>query len=470
MATDAEWEYAAQYNDERTYPWGNEEANCDRANYYPPAGMCVGSTSPVGSYPGAPLINEEVFYDMAGNLWEWCNDWHECDLGTTPQTNPTGPATGVRRVLRGGSYDHNADWLRCARRYRDVPETTYYTFGFRAAKSAELILASACCFSDRTCALLLSTECDSAGGIWHEGIETCDPNPCPGVCCLDEICGLVQQSVCDSVGGEWFSDLGSCDPNPCLPVFTYYFPEDLCARPGDTLTVAVNGRNDASLWGYGINFVFDPAVFECTGMTVDGTRGEDPWGDPPASTCATDYARIGVVYSISCPPEIEPGDGAFLKVFLYVKPDAPLGPTVLDLADAPPTYNRMSLCNAETAYPQLIDGVAMIDTSVCAVNVLEGDRVDTDTGLRILGLRPNPTTGGSEIVYQVAYRGPVSVEIYDLSGRVVWTQRSESLSAGVHRQTWDGRDMQGREVGAGTYFARVRSATKASRRQLLVVR
>ncbi|MFC1572776.1 right-handed parallel beta-helix repeat-containing protein [Candidatus Eisenbacteria bacterium] len=334
------------------------------------------------------------------------------------------------------------------------------------------IFPHVCCFANGTCSVVYETECTDPDAFWHPEWDSCDPNPCPqpAVCCVGEECHLVPEVVCTGLGGEWFSELGSCDPDPCGLIFTYYFSEGLSAARGDTLTVVVNGRNDAPLWGYAINFLFDPQVFECTGMTVDGTRGEDPWGDPPASTCGADDARIGVVYSFSCPPQIEPGDGAFLKVFLCVKLDAPLGPTVLDLADAPPTFNRMSLCNTETAYPDLIDGVAVIDTMSSAIEMPEGDGVDVDGSLRILELRPNPTTGGSEIIYQVPLSGPVNVEIYDLSGRMVLIRRVEDLNAGVHRLAWDGRDAQGHDAGAGSYFVRILQGKLRSGQRLLLIR
>jgi formylglycine-generating enzyme required for sulfatase activity len=131
LPTDAEWEYAAQYDDERTYPWGNEAPNSSRANY----GNDVGSTKPVGSYPGAPSINGKVLYDMAGNMFEWCNDWWVCDLGTASQTDPNGPSSGSSRVLRGGSWSMNDTYLRCARRYDGNPSDTFNHFGFRCARS-----------------------------------------------------------------------------------------------------------------------------------------------------------------------------------------------------------------------------------------------------------------------------------------------------------------------------------------------
>ena len=128
LPTDAEWEYAAQYNDDRTYPWGDGSPNSSRANYY----SNVGWTTPVGIYPAAPVSLD--LYDMAGNVWEWCDDGYTCNLGTSPQTDPAGPSSGSSRVLRGGSWAHYESVLRCAFRSYHTPSLTYYV-GFRCVRS-----------------------------------------------------------------------------------------------------------------------------------------------------------------------------------------------------------------------------------------------------------------------------------------------------------------------------------------------
>ncbi|MFC1572869.1 formylglycine-generating enzyme family protein, partial [Candidatus Eisenbacteria bacterium] len=132
LPTDAEWEYATQIEGERIYPWGNEAPDCSRANFRPD-GYCIEWTSPVGSYPDAPAALG--LSDMAGNVWEWCNDWFGCDLGTAPVTDPTGPASGAYRLLHGGSWYHNDYHLRCATRIYTNPSYGPL-IGFRAARTA----------------------------------------------------------------------------------------------------------------------------------------------------------------------------------------------------------------------------------------------------------------------------------------------------------------------------------------------
>jgi len=119
LPTEWEWEFAANYNDAREYPWGRG-APTTEACWHKSDGTCpVGSFSPAGD----SLLGLK---DMAGNVWEWTNDWW---CGLPPCT------TGTYRVVRGGSWsDADAYVLRTPTREAENPDYVTDTRGFRCAK------------------------------------------------------------------------------------------------------------------------------------------------------------------------------------------------------------------------------------------------------------------------------------------------------------------------------------------------
>jgi formylglycine-generating enzyme required for sulfatase activity len=128
LPTEAEWEKAARGLDGAIFPWGDQPPSAVRANY----DNQVGDTQPVGSYPEGS--GPYGLWDMSGNVAEWVADWYDQDYYQQGSLrNPTGPAAGTFRVLRGGSWFNAAHAIRAAFRLWNLPDVRSDSIGFRCA-------------------------------------------------------------------------------------------------------------------------------------------------------------------------------------------------------------------------------------------------------------------------------------------------------------------------------------------------
>jgi len=132
LPTEAQWEYAAGGPEGRRYPWGEEwdaRKCCNWDNKGP-----GGRTFAVGSFPSG--LSWCGALDMAGNVWEWCADRYGADhCAESPQSDPPGPVSGERQVLRGGSwYREGERFFRRAFRYGALPYNRNDGRGFRCAR------------------------------------------------------------------------------------------------------------------------------------------------------------------------------------------------------------------------------------------------------------------------------------------------------------------------------------------------
>jgi formylglycine-generating enzyme required for sulfatase activity len=125
LPTEAEWEYACRAGTQTAFSFGGDWRQLgDHAWYGDNSGK---TTHPVGE----KKPNAFGLYDMHGNVWQWCSDWHSESYDATAVKDPRGPKSGKNHVARGGAWLGDVRMCRSAFRTSSGPDTRLAYFGFR---------------------------------------------------------------------------------------------------------------------------------------------------------------------------------------------------------------------------------------------------------------------------------------------------------------------------------------------------
>jgi len=141
LPTEAEWERAVRAGTQTRFSHGDADEcdnGCGFCNLHDRHMVWCGNASDGAAETGSKLPNAYGLHNVNANVAEWVQDWYGHSMGTSPQTDPTGPTSGPDRVVRGGCWLGLASNCRSATRRYWEPYVVRDIIGFRLAKSAEM--------------------------------------------------------------------------------------------------------------------------------------------------------------------------------------------------------------------------------------------------------------------------------------------------------------------------------------------
>lgn len=131
LPTEAEWEYACRAGSTSRYCFGDSDSILSEYAWY--NNNSGSQTHPVGQ----KRPNKWGLYDMHGNVWEWCQDWHG-NYASKPVIDPLGPTSGELRIGRGNSFSNVPEYCRSAFRNGYAPNVRGGGLGFRLARTSKI--------------------------------------------------------------------------------------------------------------------------------------------------------------------------------------------------------------------------------------------------------------------------------------------------------------------------------------------
>jgi len=130
LPTEAEWEYGCRAGTTTDYYWG--DSINDSFCWY--GGNSENNHHDVGTAGGNGRPNNFGLFDMSGNVWQWCSDWYG-GYSSGHVINPVGTSSGVRKVVRGGSWKQDGSLCRSSVRSDWPPNMGSNIVGFRIVRS-----------------------------------------------------------------------------------------------------------------------------------------------------------------------------------------------------------------------------------------------------------------------------------------------------------------------------------------------
>lgn len=125
LPSETQWEYVARAGTTTKYSFGNSESDLKYYAWY------YNNSNNKTHKVGEKKANPWGVYDIHGNVWEWCDDWYEGSYSNTPRDEKAYSNKSYYKVLKGGSWYNNPNYLRSAGREWKVIDGTSYNFGFR---------------------------------------------------------------------------------------------------------------------------------------------------------------------------------------------------------------------------------------------------------------------------------------------------------------------------------------------------